>query len=102
LAANVEFLTAIPRRSSIASAETDKREWIAKYFGPDTKVRIGPYSADKWKHAKAGDILVDDRGDNIQSWINKGFGIGIFHEYDKYDHTASRMIAMTTEHERYK
>lgn len=47
-AKNVEFLTAIPRRSSIASAETDKREWIAKYFGVDAKVRIGLYSSDNW------------------------------------------------------
>lgn len=101
-AANVEFLTAIPRRTFIASAETDKREWIAKYFGVEAKVRIGPYSADKWKHAQAGDILVDDRSDNIQAWINRGSGIGIYHEYDKYEYTASRIIAMTTEHERFK
>ena len=75
----VKILTAIPRRKTIPSAEADKREWVAKYLGNHVNVKIGPHSKDKWKHAKRGDILIDDRLDNIQDWINKGYGIGIHH-----------------------
>ena len=96
-AQNVEFLTAIPRRTSMPDAESDKRAWIAKYFGSDVKVRIGPYSADKWKHAKVGDILIDDRRDNIASWIDKGNGFGILHEYTDYPRTVQRFTALMTE-----
>ncbi len=78
---NVEILTAIPRRKKVASAEQDKRDWIAKYFGTEIVVNMGPHSADKWKHCKPGDVLLDDRDDNIRDWITKGSGIGIYHEY---------------------
>lgn len=73
----VEVLTAIPRRSTMPWAERDKRAWIVKHFGVDTPVRIGPFSRDKWKHAAPGDILVDDRHDNIVDWTNKAGGTGI-------------------------
>lgn len=92
---NVEFLTAIPRRTALPGAEADKREWIAKYFGPSAKVRIGPYSADKWKHAKAGDILIDDRQDNINDWTTKASGIGILHKYEDYDNTVKLFLNST-------
>jgi len=78
--AKVEVLTAIPRKATMPSAEVDKREWIAKHFGEATTVRIGPYSRDKWRHAKRADILVDDRQSNITDWINRGEGIGIFYD----------------------
>jgi len=83
-----EILTAIPRRTTLASAEQDKRDWVKKYFG-DIPVNIGPYSKDKWKHATPGDILIDDRTDNIDSWINQGQGVGILHVYDDYPATAA-------------
>lgn len=98
LCSRVEILTAIPRRAAMASAESDKREWVSKYLGNDIHVKIGPYSRDKWKHANPGDILVDDRQDNIQQWINQGSGIGIFHEYENYPRTAERLKAMATEY----
>lgn len=83
LTANVEILTAIPRRTKMLTAEQDKRDWMEKYFSEhNLKVNIGPYSRDKWKHAKPNDILVDDRIDNIDDWVNLGNGIGIFHVYD--------------------
>lgn len=75
----VEILTAIPRRSSIPDAEQDKRNWIAKHIDLSAVVKIGPYSRDKWKHASSGDILIDDRKDNIEAWIVKGNGLGILH-----------------------
>jgi 5'(3')-deoxyribonucleotidase len=85
---NAEILTAIPRRTSMPSAEQDKRDWVKKYFG-DIPVNIGPYSKDKWKHADCGDILIDDRKDNIEAWVTKGEGVGILHVYDDYPATAA-------------
>jgi len=75
----VQFLTAIPRRTTMPTAEDDKREWVNKYF-PGMKMDIGPYSGDKWKWCKPGDILIDDRPSNITDWSTKGTGIAIYHE----------------------
>lgn len=88
--ANVEILTAIPRRTAIVGAEQDKREWMAKYFGDKIKVNIGPFSKDKWKHAKQGDILIDDRPDNIEEW-HGAEGIGILHLYDNFENTKNKL-----------
>lgn len=78
--AKVEFLSAIPRRAAMPTAHDQKLRWLAKHkdlFG-ETPLRIGPYSKDKWKHAKAGDILIDDRADNIADWQVKGGGIPVY------------------------
>lgn len=80
------FLTAIPRRATMPTAEDDKREWIAKHF-PGVPVVIGPFSRDKWKHAFPGDILIDDRADNIHDWSTKGQGIGILHKINDFANT---------------
>lgn len=85
--ANVEFLTAIPRRTSIPGAELDKRQWVQEVFGDKFKMNIGPFSGDKWKWAKPGDVLIDDRADNIEDWITKGNGIGILHNYHDFENT---------------
>lgn len=85
--ANVEFLTAIPRRTSIPGAQIDKQQWVTERFGDRFKMNIGPYSADKWKWAKPGDVLIDDRADNIEDWITKGQGNGILHKYDDFENT---------------
>ncbi len=90
---NVEILTAIPRRTYIAEAEQDKKDWVEKHLGSGIKFNIGPYSQDKWRHASPGDILVDDRLDNIQAWINHGFGIGIRHPYTDHHYTMERLSA---------
>lgn len=93
--AKVEVLTAIPRRTSMPSAEQDKREWIEKYFGTTTPVRIGPHSRDKWKHAIPADILIDDRHDNITDWINKAKGIGI--QYTNFAIASTALDRMVNE-----
>jgi 5'(3')-deoxyribonucleotidase len=72
------FLTAIPHDNDVPWTFTDKIEWASKHF-PDIPVHFGPYSFDKYKHCKRGDILVDDRVDNCSQWTNAGglaFNVG--------------------------
>lgn len=78
---NVEFLTALPSKTTMPEAEPDKIRWIKKYF-PLYKVNFGPFSSDKWKWCKPGDILIDDKRSNIDDWCNKGKGIAILHDGD--------------------
>lgn len=61
------FLTAVPKDNDCPWAFTDKVLWAQERF-PDIAVHFGPYSVDKYRHCRAGDILVDDRTDNCQSW----------------------------------
>ena len=68
---NLFFLTALPRNNDVPLAAYDKVNWAAKYF-PNIPVIIGPYSNDKWKHCKKGDILIDDRISNCDEWKNVG------------------------------
>jgi len=84
----IGFLTAIPRRSSIPSAQADKQAWVDKYF-PGMRMGIGPYSRDKQKWCTPGDILIDDRPSNIKEWISAG-GIAIYHTGD-VDATIKRL-----------
>lgn len=86
------MLTAIPRRASIPTAEIDKVDWMHDKL-PKHKIPvvIGPYSRDKWKHIEnPGDILIDDREDNIAEWIAKG-GIGILHDYNDVEKTLKQL-----------
>ena len=69
--ADVRFLTALPRGDDMPWAVYDKVMWAQDYF-PNIPVFIGPYSTDKWKHCKPGDILIDDRTDNCEQWENAG------------------------------
>jgi 5'(3')-deoxyribonucleotidase len=64
---NLIFLTAIPHYNDVHWAFWDKMLWAQERY-PDIPVHFGPYSEDKKKHCVAGDILVDDRPDNCQSW----------------------------------
>ena len=77
---HVQFLTAVPRRSTIPSAKDDKQAWVDKYF-PGMRMDIGPYSHHKQKWCKPGDILIDDRPSNIEQWTAVG-GIAIYHTGD--------------------
>jgi len=77
---NVGFLTAIPRRTTIPSAQADKQAWVDKYF-PGMRMDIGPFSHDKQKWCAPGDILVDDRPSNIEQWKEAG-GFAIYHTGD--------------------
>lgn len=72
------FLTAVPRRNDMPWAFYDKIKWAEKYY-PNIPVWFGPFSKDKQDHCKKGDILIDDRIDNIKNWIDKN-GIGILHK----------------------
>lgn len=85
----VEFLTAIPRETTMPSAQDDKREWLMRYY-PGIKMNIGPFSRDKQNWCKPGDILVDDKWTNIEQWYAKG-GIAIFHEGD-FDITIKNLL----------
>ena len=80
-AASRQMLTAIPRRANVPTAEQDKIDWMQNRFPHiQIPVTIGPYSRDKWKHVKnPGDVLIDDRDDNIAEWVAAG-GIGILHD----------------------
>jgi 5'(3')-deoxyribonucleotidase len=69
------FLTAIPHYNDVHWAFWDKMLWAQERY-PDIPVHFGPYSEDKKKHCIAGDILVDDRPDNCQSWKEAG-GVAI-------------------------
>ena len=101
--ADVEILTAIPRRTSMPTAHIDKIQWVEQYFGPDLKVNIGPYSRDKFKHCKTpGDVLIDDRVDNIQEWINKSMGIGICHFYTDFPGTKAAIHGLMRDYEHMK
>lgn len=68
-------LTAIPKKNDVPEAFYDKMLWMQQYY-PGIPVHFGPYSHDKHTHCKPGDILVDDRTDNIQQWHAAG-GIAI-------------------------
>ena len=74
---HVQFLTAVPRRTTMPSARDDKQAWVDMYF-PGMKMDIGPYSHDKQKWCTPGDILVDDRPSNIKEW-NAAGGTAIYH-----------------------
>ena len=76
----VGFLTAIPRRTTIPSAQADKQAWVSKYF-PGMRMDIGPFSRDKQKWCIPGDILIDDRPSNIAEWTAAG-GIAVYHTGD--------------------
>lgn len=69
------FLTAVPKHDDMPWAFYDKVVWAKERF-PDIAVHFGPHSTDKYKHCKAGDILVDDRADNCLQWSSAG-GIAV-------------------------
>ena len=68
---NLMFLTAVPHYNDVHWAFWDKMLWVQKYY-PDIPVHFGPYSQDKQKHCRPGDILVDDRPDNCENWTRVG------------------------------
>ena len=68
---NLMFLTASPKGNDVPWAFWDKMQWAQEFF-PDIAVHFGPYSTEKWMHCQPGDILVDDRKDNCDSWEEAG------------------------------
>ena len=73
----LKFLTAVPKGNDVPWAFYDKVYWARHNF-PTIPVMFGPYSKDKWRHCRPGDILIDDRASNIQEWRAAG-GIAIHH-----------------------
>lgn len=71
------FLTALPHDYSVPYAAQDKVWWAHERF-PGIPVFFGPFSYDKYKHCKPGDILIDDRHSNCHEWRAAG---GQAHEY---------------------
>jgi uncharacterized protein YfaT (DUF1175 family) len=57
------------------------------------KMDIGPFSHDKQKWCKPGDILIDDRPSNIEEWTGVS-GIAIYHtgDVDKTIKTLNEVI----------
>ena len=68
---DVKILTAIPTKNEVPDVFQDKFDWIAEYY-PGIRICFGPYSYDKQRHAKPGDILVDDRKSNCDEWAAAG------------------------------
>lgn len=79
-AERLTFLTALPHDYSMQYAAYDKVWWAHKHF-PDIPVFFGPFSHDKWRHCKPGDILIDDRTSNCEEWQRAG---GIAHIYKQW------------------
>jgi 5'(3')-deoxyribonucleotidase len=71
------ILTALPRKSSIPSAEADKQQWVRENLG-DIEFNVGPYAKNKQRFSGAGLMLIDDKIENVQEWEAKG-GIGILY-----------------------
>ena len=65
------FLTALPHDYSMPWASQDKVWWANDHF-PRIPVFFGPFSHDKWRHCKTGDILIDDRISNCEEWRSAG------------------------------
>jgi 5'(3')-deoxyribonucleotidase len=74
------FLTALPHDYTMPHAASDKVWWAHERY-PDIPVFFGPFSGDKWRHCKLGDILIDDRTSNCTEWRNAG---GLAHIYKQW------------------
>ena len=81
LADDLRFLTALPHDYSVPFASYDKVLWAKERF-PNIPVLFGPFSFDKWRHCKPGDILIDDRTSNCVEWQNAG---GYSHIYRTWE-----------------
>lgn len=68
---DLRFLTALPHDYSVPFAPWDKILWAMERF-ERIPVLFGPFSHDKWRHCKPGDILIDDRTSNCEEWAQAG------------------------------
>ena len=57
----------------------DKHEWIKQWVDPTMVVTCTMSGAQKAAFAAKGNVLIDDRGKNIDAWVKAG-GIGIKHK----------------------
>jgi hypothetical protein len=79
-AERVTFLTALPHDYTMPYAASDKVFWAHERY-PDITVFFGPFSHDKWRHCKPGDILIDDRTSNCTEWIEAGGQAHIYRDW---------------------
>lgn len=71
------FLTGAP---SSRVFQEQKREWVARIFGPEFVVHVVPKKL-KQEYSGPGKVLIDDTPANIEQWIARG-GHGILHTGD--------------------
>jgi len=71
------FLTGAPSNKVF---QEQKREWVARIFGPEFVVHVVPRKL-KADYSGPHKVLIDDTPDNIEAWIARG-GYGILHEGD--------------------
>ena len=81
-AESLQFLTALPHDYSGQYASWDKVWWADRNF-PGIPVFFGPFSHDKWRHCKPGDILIDDRHSNCHEWIAQGGNAHIYTSWEE-------------------
>jgi 5'(3')-deoxyribonucleotidase len=86
---NVSFLTAIPREQAMPTSRDDKTRWLNKYF-PGIPINFGPFSRDKQNWCKPGDILIDDKPENVEQWVAKK-GVAVHHTGD-FDRTIRNIL----------
>lgn len=73
---NPTILTSMPRTGR-EQCDKEKREWVQKHLGSD--VPVITVVGNKYKHAKPGDILIDDMTKNTKPW-SEADGIAILHK----------------------
>jgi hypothetical protein len=71
------FLTGAP---SSRVFQEQKREWVARIFGPEFVVHVVPKKL-KQEYSGPGKVLIDDAPANIEQWVARG-GHGILHTGD--------------------
>jgi hypothetical protein len=76
------FLTALPHDYSMPFAAQDKVWWAHERF-EGIPVFFGPFSHDKHRHCKPGDILIDDRHSNCSEWIAAGGKAHIYRNWEE-------------------
>lgn len=71
------FLTGAP---SSKVFQEQKREWVARIFGPEFTVHVVPKRL-KQDYSGPHKVLIDDTPENIEQWKSRG-GYGILHRGD--------------------
>lgn len=89
-------ITGRPRKESFPNSTQHKIDWAKKHLDPNIDVVVC-LSRDKQKHISkthTQDILIDDRIDNINRWVEAG-GIGILHtSSEKTRQTLLRLLGL--------
>lgn len=76
------FLTALPHDYSMPFAAQDKVWWAHERF-EGIPVFFGPFSHDKYRHCKPGDILIDDRHSNCNEWVVAGGKAHVYRNWEE-------------------